>query len=210
MYFLVIGCVQLDVFFPGLSPTHWSTTIGPLLIVLTINALKEMVDDYGRHKSDAMVNAREVDVVRVCDGTSKSSLTAHTTSWRQIRVGDLVRIKSGSEIPADVLLLDSSDAAKIAYVETANLDGETNLKVKSSPGVITHDANGSGGTALPSAKKVTEALKNARLEWRRQTTNSTSLKASGSITTPPLQPPYLSVWTTCCSEAARYGTPSGR
>lgn len=177
MYFLVIGCVQLDVFFPGLSPTHWSTTIGPLLIVLTINALKEMVDDYGRHKSDAMVNAREVDVVRVCDGTSKSSLTAHTTSWRQIRVGDLVRIKSGSEIPADVLLLDSSDAAKIAYVETANLDGETNLKVKSSPGVITHDANGSGGTALPSAEKVTEALKNARLEC--ETPNNQLYKFEG-------------------------------
>ena len=28
IYFLVIGCLQLDVFFPGLSPTHWSTTIG--------------------------------------------------------------------------------------------------------------------------------------------------------------------------------------
>ena len=29
VYFLVVGCLQLDVFFPGLSPTHWSTTIGP-------------------------------------------------------------------------------------------------------------------------------------------------------------------------------------
>jgi hypothetical protein len=33
MYFLAIGCLQLDVFFPGLSPTHWSTTIGPLVVV---------------------------------------------------------------------------------------------------------------------------------------------------------------------------------
>ena len=57
VYFLVIGCLQLDVFFPGLSPTHWSTTIGPLLVVLSINAAKEAVDDYGRHKSDAEVNA---------------------------------------------------------------------------------------------------------------------------------------------------------
>jgi phospholipid-translocating ATPase/phospholipid-transporting ATPase len=65
VYFLVIGCLQLDVFFPGLSPTHWSTTIGPLLFVLSINAVKEAVDDYGRHKSDAEVNARTVEVVRV-------------------------------------------------------------------------------------------------------------------------------------------------
>ena len=49
MYFLVIGCLQLDVFFPGLSPTHWSTTIGPLVVVLTINAVKEA---YEALKSD--------------------------------------------------------------------------------------------------------------------------------------------------------------
>lgn len=70
MYFLVIGCAQLDVFFPGLSPTHWSTTIGPLLFVLSINAVKEAVDDYGRHKSDAEVNARVVEVVRVEEDAS--------------------------------------------------------------------------------------------------------------------------------------------
>ena len=71
VYFLVIGCLQLDVFFPGLSPTHWSTTIGPLLVVLSINAAKEAVDDYGRHKSDAEVNARTVEVVRVTPGSSR-------------------------------------------------------------------------------------------------------------------------------------------
>ena len=34
-------------------------------------------------------------------------------------------------IPADVLLLQTSDAAGGAYVMTANLDGEPNLKIKS-------------------------------------------------------------------------------
>ena len=41
VYFLLIGMLQLDVFFPGLSPTHWSTTIAPLAFVLSINAAKE-------------------------------------------------------------------------------------------------------------------------------------------------------------------------
>ena len=57
VYFLLIGMLQLDVFFPGLSPTHWSTTIAPLAFVLSINAAKEAYDDYFRHRSDAAVNA---------------------------------------------------------------------------------------------------------------------------------------------------------
>ena len=34
------------------------------------------------------------------------------------------------QIPADIVLLDSSDETGVAYVETANLDGEKNLKLK--------------------------------------------------------------------------------
>jgi phospholipid-translocating ATPase/phospholipid-transporting ATPase len=132
VYFLVIGCLQLDVFFPGLSPTHWSTTIGPLLFVLSINAVKEAVDDYGRHKSDAEVNARTVEVVRVAEESpdGKKTVVLESTAWRDLRVGDVAKVRADAEIPADLLLVASADVSSLAYVETANLDGETNLKVK--------------------------------------------------------------------------------
>ena len=46
-------------------------------------------------------------------------------------MGQIVKIQSEQFIPADILLLNSSDPKNIGYVETKGLDGETNLKIKS-------------------------------------------------------------------------------
>lgn len=50
------------------------------------------------------------------------------TKWKDVVVGDIVKLASDEVIPADILLLNSSDQHDICFIETANLDGETNLK----------------------------------------------------------------------------------
>ena len=50
-----------------------------------------------------------------------------------MKVGDIIMIKSEEFIPADVLILNTSDKKGICYVETKGLDGETNLKLKNAP-----------------------------------------------------------------------------
>lgn len=50
-------------------------------------------------------------------------------SWQDVRVGDFVLILNNDSIPADIIIVSSSEAEAVCYVETKNLDGETNLKV---------------------------------------------------------------------------------
>jgi phospholipid-translocating ATPase len=54
----------------------------------------------------------------------------HQDFWKNVQVGDFVRIYNDDQIPADVVILSTSDPDGACYVETKNLDGETNLKVR--------------------------------------------------------------------------------
>lgn len=55
----------------------------------------------------------------------------HRDAWKSLVVGDFVRIYNDDELPADIIILATSDPDGACYVETKNLDGETNLKVRS-------------------------------------------------------------------------------
>lgn len=41
-----------------------------------------------------------------------------------------LQVLEGEEVPADLVVLSTPDPDNLCYVETANLDGETNLKIK--------------------------------------------------------------------------------
>ena len=49
--------------------------------------------------------------------------------WLNIKTGDIIKILQDEHLTADVILLTTSDTYNLAYIETAELDGETNLKV---------------------------------------------------------------------------------
>lgn len=48
--------------------------------------------------------------------------------WADVRVGDIVHLSNNEPVPADIVLLHTSNPLGICYLETCNLDGETNLK----------------------------------------------------------------------------------
>ncbi|KAL0073550.1 hypothetical protein F4703DRAFT_1906959 [Phycomyces blakesleeanus] len=119
VFFLFISGIQQ---IPGISPTSRYTTLVPLVIVLTITAVKEVIEDWGVHRSDAELNAKSC---RVLEGTQFVD-----KSWRDIKVGDVLRVESGENFPADLILVSSSEPEGLCYIETSNLDGEVNLKIK--------------------------------------------------------------------------------
>ncbi|NWY05968.1 AT8B1 ATPase, partial [Nothoprocta ornata] len=118
-YFLVLLILQT---IPQITTLSWYTTLVPLLLVLGITAVKDLVDDIACHRMDSEVNNRTCEVIK--DGRFK------TTKWKDIKVGDVIRLKKNTFVPADILLLSSSEPNSLCYIETAELDGETNLKFK--------------------------------------------------------------------------------
>jgi magnesium-transporting ATPase (P-type) len=109
----------------------------PLFFVLTVTAIKDAIEDYHRAKSDRAKNLAVYQAYRRSDdGNSKSGQTGQWVKEysKDILVGDLIRIYENQRIPADVLLLASGiDKCTHAFVDTKDLDGETNLKPKFVP-----------------------------------------------------------------------------
>ncbi|KAG9018263.1 hypothetical protein FRB90_011717 [Tulasnella sp. 427] len=128
VFFLFTAFIQQ---IPGVSPTNKYTTIVPLGLVLLASAFKETEEDLKRHQSDAELNARQSQVL-------SESGTFVDKKWRHIRVGDIVRLESNDFIPADLLLISSSEPEGLCYIETSNLDGETNLKIKQASPKTSH------------------------------------------------------------------------
>ncbi|KAL0794464.1 hypothetical protein Bca101_065841 [Brassica carinata] len=118
-YFLVTGILSLT----PLSPYGPVSALLPLGLVIAASMVKEGIEDWGRKRQDIEVNSRKAKV-HGGDGIFRRE------EWRDLRVGDVVRVEKDEFFPADLLLLSSSYEDSVCYVETMNLDGETNLKVK--------------------------------------------------------------------------------
>jgi phospholipid-translocating ATPase len=134
-YFLLIACLQLV---KEITPVNPLTTWLPLAVIFGVTAVKEGWDDLGRRKADNAANARTYTVVR---GGRRQEVQS-----RDVHVGDIMMLRANDEVPADLVILSSSDPKGNCFIQTTNLDGESNLKVRSAlpatAGLVTEGALG--------------------------------------------------------------------
>ncbi|KAK9159340.1 hypothetical protein Scep_005914 [Stephania cephalantha] len=119
LYFLAIAVLNQ---LPPLAVFGRTASLFPLLFVLCVTAIKDGYEDWRRHRSDRKENNREAQVLQGGNFLMKK--------WRKIRAGEVVKINANETIPCDMVLLATSDPSGIAYIQTMNLDGETNLKTR--------------------------------------------------------------------------------
>jgi len=123
VYFLVVGLLQMvkEISVSNGQPV----TLFPLIFIVVVSMLKDLAEDWKRKRSDNEENSKNVKVVK--------NGRLQTVKWETLRVGDVIKVENKQYFPCDVFLIGSKDPKGIAYIETKNLDGETNLKHKVVP-----------------------------------------------------------------------------
>lgn len=177
LFFLFTSIIQQV---PNVSPTNRYTTIGTLTIVLLVSAIKEIMEDLKRAGADKELNNTKVLVLDASSGVF------HSKKWIQVKVGDVVKINNEEPFPADLLLVSSSEPEGLCYIETANLDGETNLKIKQAKSETSYLVNPRDLLSDLSRSEILSEQPNSSLY-----TYEGNLKNFGSVGDIPLSPDQL-------------------
>lgn len=123
IYFLIITMLQ--------TVESISISLGkpvifiPLLLVVFVNGVKDLWEDYIRKLQDNTENQTKTQIFN----SEKEEFEEKT--WEEVQLGDIVKVEENQYFPCDLLLISTSNInTGICYVETKNLDGESNLKYK--------------------------------------------------------------------------------
>ena len=123
-YFLIIAVLQT---IKEISYSYGNPLILiPLTLVICLDGAKDLYEDRKRKESDNKENNSK------CQIYNSESKIFEEKKWKEIIIGDMVKVFKDEQIPADLLLLTTSEESGFCYIETKNIDGETNLKNKQS------------------------------------------------------------------------------
>ncbi|VVC25360.1 P-type ATPase, transmembrane domain,P-type ATPase, phosphorylation site,P-type ATPase, C-terminal,P- [Cinara cedri] len=124
LYFLLMAMSQ---FVPELRLGYLYTYWGPLIFVLAVTLFREGVDDIRRWQRDEEVNSQKYK--RLIRGKDHNIGTEYVSSSK-LKVGDLVLVEKDQRVPADMVLLRTTEKSGACFVRTDQMDGETDWKLR--------------------------------------------------------------------------------
>ncbi|CAO1355510.1 unnamed protein product [Diamesa tonsa] len=121
LYFLIMALSQ---FIPDVRIGYLYTYWGPLGFVLAVTLFREAIDDFRRHQRDREVNSQKYRRL------VNSSQTFELVPSSKLKLGDIIIVEKDERVPADLVLLRTSDKSGAVFVRTDQLDGETDWKLR--------------------------------------------------------------------------------
>ncbi|KAJ3142877.1 putative aminophospholipid-translocase [Geranomyces variabilis] len=119
LYFLLVAMSQ---FIPALKIGYLFTYFAPLTFVLLVTTGKEGWDDWKRYQRDEEANSQMFQ--KLTDGGFEGIPSS------AIKVGDLISIEKDQRVPADCVLLRTTESSGACFIRTDQLDGETDWKLR--------------------------------------------------------------------------------
>ena len=110
----ILSCIKI------LSTKSVSSSLFPFILVLAIGIVLDFIEEIKRYKNDLITNNTNTKVYK--------SKKFRNIQWSEIKVGNLIKVKNNEIIPADLIVICSSNTNGTFYLQSSNLDGETNLK----------------------------------------------------------------------------------
>lgn len=119
LFFLFVVFTQ---FIPQLQVGFLFSYLAPLIFVLSVTMIKETYDDLQRRQRDTLINSQ----------TYTRIMTKNTSvvKAKDLAVGHILELHANERIPADLLLLQTSEETGTVYIRTDQMDGETDWKLR--------------------------------------------------------------------------------
>ena len=110
----IMSCIK------QISTKSIESALVPFIMVLGIGLVIDLIEELKRYRNDRITN-------RIKTKIYKNQIFTNI-EWSEIKVGNLIKVKRNEIIPADLFVICSSNKDFSFFLQTSNLDGESNLK----------------------------------------------------------------------------------
>lgn len=150
IYFLLVALSQI---IPVLRIGYMSSYIAPLAFVVSISLGKEALDDIGRRRRDAEANAEEFTVLSLDESASRVNehVLEVTKKSRDLKVGDVLKVRKNQRLPADIVILKSISADSTITQQEPITESSPDL-IDSDQGPSAAPTDPASSTATPNEK----------------------------------------------------------